>query len=514
MKLNNISIAMKVIIPSSVSLILVIFTALWAYSLSDKVRSLVEVDGITLASTVHQMDKDVIQVQQWFTDISATSGRDGLNDGFLQAEKSYRSLLTGLSILEVQYKKNNDEKHLAEVQAIRQKLEVFYLSGKEMANVYIEQGSLQGNKKMRLFDDQAGELSSLLKPFVDQHFNIMLGDIENMSDAVLSLMKGELIVFILIACSIITGAFLVLRMVMSNMQKSQMVIERLTRGELVGDLEIEAGKDEMGKMMGSLGDLYKRLQVIVGEVNKSSEQIRDSAGVISHDSENLSVLTSMQEQALHETSHSMKSITESLQSNAENAQRASNLANEATEVAREGALAITNTIGSMGQVDASSKKISEITSVIDGIAFQTNLLALNASVEAARAGEEGRGFAVVANEVRSLAQRSAGAAKEIKALIEESVERVDAFSQQVDASGEALAEIVGAVRRVSEVVDEIAKANHEQSTSVSEVDMVIRDMNSMTKENNGVAIEVADFSRKLKEQADYLSKLMNFFKIA
>jgi len=410
MKILNHSIATKILISSSASLVLVVLTALWTYHLSNEVHSLArlaEENGINLTNTARQMDKDVIQIQQ---------------------------------------------------------------------------------------------------------HDLMVQELKEVSKAVSFLMKGELIVFALIGLSIIASALFLLRMVLGPMRKVQLVIETLSRGELTGELKMENNKDEMGRLMAALSDLHQHLKTIVGEVNSSSEHIRDMAHDISSDNMNLSDLTARQASTLHETTESMTQVTDSVRKNAENAQRASELANEATDVAREGALAITNTIGSMGQVDASSKKISEITSVIDSIAFQTNLLALNASVEAARAGEGGKGFAVVANEVRSLAQRSAGSAKEIKDLIEESVQRVDAFSKQVDASGEALAEIVGAVREVSEVVDKMAQANQDQSIRVNEVNQSINEMSNMTESNNSVAMGVVSYSTKLKDEADHLSNLMKFFK--
>ncbi|MCW8831548.1 MAG: methyl-accepting chemotaxis protein [Gammaproteobacteria bacterium] len=473
---------------------------------------LAEEDGITLTNTAHQMDKDVIQIQQWLTDISATRGKDGLDDGFEQAEKSYQSFMAGLALFENQYSRVNNLEKLGEINLIRPLMEEYYLAGKEMADAYVKQGHIAGNKKMLMFDRQAARLSASLKPFITHHFDIMLHEMRKVSNAVSLLMKGELFVFLLIGFAIAASGFVLSRMVLGHIRKIQTVIEKMSRGEIVDDLALESGKDEMGRLMASLAELHHHLKVIVGEVNNSSAHVGRMAHDISADNMNLSDLTARQASTLHETTESMAQITNSVQLNAKNAQRASELANEATDVAREGALAITNTIGSMGQVDASSQKISEITAVIDNIAFQTNLLALNASVEAARAGEGGKGFAVVANEVRNLAQRSAGSAREIKELIEESVQRVDAFSQQVDASGEALAEIVGSVRQVSEVVDEMAQANQEQSMRVNEVNQSIREMSSMTESNNNVAAGVASYSAKLKEQADHMSNLMKFFK--
>ena len=516
MKILNCSIASRIFVLSSFALVLVVLTALWTYHISNEVHSLArlaEEDGISLTNTAHQMDKDVIQIQQWLTDISATRGGDGLDDGFKQAEKSYQSFLSGLVIFENQYNKSNDEEKLGEITLIRRLMDEYYLSGKQMANAYIEHGPAEGNKKMLLFDEQAKKLSASLKPFIDHHFGVMMRELNKVSNAVSFFMKGELIVFVLIGISIVASGFMLSRMVLGHIRKIQTVIEKLSRGELVGDLELDGRKDEMGRLMAALNDLHQHLKVIVGEVNSSSDQIGNMAHDISVDNMNLSDLTARQASTLHETTESMTQITDSVRDNAENAHKANELASKATDVAREGALAITNAIGSMGQVDASIQKISEITAVIDSIAFQTNLLALNASVEAARAGEGGKGFAVVANEVRSLAQRSAGSAKEIKTLIEESVQRVDAFGQQVDASAEALAEIVGAVREVSEVVDKMAQANQDQSIRVNEVNQSINEMSNMTESNNNVAADVASYSAKLKEQAIHLNNIMKFFKV-
>lgn len=514
MKIRDCSIAMKVILSSSLSILLVILTALWTYYLSNEVHSLAsltKVDGVVLTRTAQQMDKDIIQIQQRLTNAIATRDQ---KKSFDLAEESYQSLLSGLSIFENQYKKNNDAERVKEVLSLRQQANKYYVLGQKMAKSYIKDGASTGNENIRLFDQQAALLSTAIKPIIERHYNIMANELDDVSGALSLLMKGELIVFILIGLSILTSAGIILRLLSAHMRKSQAIIEKLARGELIGELVVAEGKDEMGKLMGALGDLYQHLQIIVGGVNDTSDKIRDTAYEISADNVNLSELIGRQTITLHETAGSMTQITRSVKENAENAEKASQLANNATEVAREGALAITNTIGSMGQVDASSKQISEITAVIDSIAFQTNLLALNASVEAARAGDGGRGFAVVANEVRNLAQRSAASAKEIKMLIEESVIRVDAFSQQVDASGEALGEIVGAVRQVSEVVEKIANASREQSQNVVEVNRAISDMNDMTESNNDAATEAANFSTRLRDQADHLSNLMNFFKVS
>ena len=230
MKILSCSIATKVILSAAVSLVLVILTALWTYHLSNEVHSLtrlVEDNGVVLTRTAQQMDKDVIQIQQYLTDISATRGLDNLNDGFDQAEKSYQSFLSGLSIFENQYKNNNDAERLAEISRIRQLFDAYYLSGKQMASAYIKYGPAEGNKSMTLFDEQAEILSTTLTPFIEHHYGIMMRELKDVSAAVSLLMKGELVVFLLIGFSVVSSAIILLRMMITTMRKSQSVVENL-----------------------------------------------------------------------------------------------------------------------------------------------------------------------------------------------------------------------------------------------------------------------------------------------
>ena len=255
----------------------------------------------------------------------------------------------------------------------------------------------------------------------------------------------------------------------------------------------------------------EKLTEVVGNIQGVAGLVRSGASEISQGNSNLSQRTEEQASSLEETASSMEEMTSTVRQNADNAAQANQLAKAAREQAEKGGSVVNQAVEAMQEINASSKKISDIIGVIDEIAFQTNLLALNASVEAARAGEQGRGFAVVASEVRNLAGRSATAAKEIKDLIEDSEDKVNEGSRLVNESGETLEEIVGGVKKVTDIVGEIAAASQEQSSGIEEVNKAVMQMDELTQQNAALVEEAAAASESLGEQADELNQMMRFF---
>ena len=257
----------------------------------------------------------------------------------------------------------------------------------------------------------------------------------------------------------------------------------------------------MGQLLQALKDMNASLGNIVGEVRSTTDSISTAAQEIAAGNSDLSQRTEEQASSLEETASSMEELTSTVKQNAENAKQANQLAANASDIAVKGGQAVNEVVQTMGSISASSKKIMDIISVIEGIAFQTNILALNAAVEAARAGEQGRGFAVVAAEVRNLAQRSAAAAKEITALIGDSVDKVDIGSRQVDQAGATMNEIVSAVKRVTDIMAEIAAASNEQSSGIEQVNQAIIQMDEVTQQNAALVEEAAAAAEAMQEQA-------------
>jgi methyl-accepting chemotaxis protein len=276
---------------------------------------------------------------------------------------------------------------------------------------------------------------------------------------------------------------------------------------------VTTGNDEIAVLMRALDGMQASLSTVVRQVRQGSDSVASASAEIASGNMDLSNRTEIQAGALERTDASMVELGEAVKHNAESTRQANQLALQASTVAVKGGEVVAQVVETMQGINASSRKIADIIQVIDGIAFQTNILALNAAVEAARAGEQGRGFAVVASEVRSLAGRSADAAKEIKALISASVERVEHGSALVDHAGVTMTEVVNSIKRVTDLMGEISAANNEQSTDVSEVAEVVMQMDQTTQQNAALVEQMAAAASSLRSQAQELVQTVAVFKL-
>ena len=287
---------------------------------------------------------------------------------------------------------------------------------------------------------------------------------------------------------------------------------QVASGDLTADIQATS-RDEVGQLLASLKRMNESLLATVREVRAGTETIVTASQQIASGNLDLSARTEQQASALEETASSMEELTSSVRQNADNARQANTLAQSASEIAARGGTVVSEVVSTMESINASSKKIGDIIAVIDGIAFQTNILALNAAVEAARAGEQGRGFAVVATEVRNLAQRSAGAAKEIRGLIMDSVAKVDAGGRLVDQAGATMQEIVQGIARVTDVMAEITSASAEQAMGIEQVNAAITQMDGVTQQNAALVEEAAAAAASMQDQAATLAQLVSTFRV-
>ncbi|MBC3934868.1 methyl-accepting chemotaxis protein [Undibacterium rugosum] len=323
------------------------------------------------------------------------------------------------------------------------------------------------------------------------------------------------LLFVVLVASVAFGglvAWLLTASITKPLSESLQLAETVASGDLRSSIEIE-GSDEVAQLLIALKNMNDNLAATVGQVRVGTETITVAAQEIASGNADLSQRTESQASSLEETASSMEELTSTVKQNADNARQANQLVVSATNVAVKGGAVVGQVVETMGSIKDSSRKIVDIIGVIDGIAFQTNILALNAAVEAARAGEQGRGFAVVAAEVRNLAQRSASAAKEIKSLIGDSVDKVDQGSKLVDEAGKTMDEIVTSVQHVADIMSEITAASQEQSSGIEQVNLAITQMDEMTQQNAALVEQAAAAAESMEEQSVTLAQAVSVFKL-
>jgi len=469
---RKIKLSAKLVLGFAVPMLAIVAIAIDAFvvagSVNDNIKT-VQVESkesFEFAILAQNMKLDVVQVQQWLTDISATRGLDGLDDGFAEAEKSQQSFLSGLAKFKEMYARQNNKQYITETEEIKRAFEAYYEAGKKMAKAYVNGGPADGNKHMGNFDNTAEALSEAITPLMERQVLKGHAGLKSIHSSVNMLQRSVLIVSMIV----FTLSFILIWFISKSITKP---IRRIIEG-----------------------------------LNEGSDQVASASGQVSSASQLLAEGSSEQAASIEETSSSFEEMSSMTKQNADNASQADNLMKDANQLVEKANKSMVELTGSMVEISATSEETSKIIKTIDEIAFQTNLLALNAAVEAARAGEAGAGFAVVADEVRNLAIRAADAAKDTAELIEGTVKKVSEGSELVTRTNEAFIQVADSTSKVGELVGEISAASKEQAQGIEQVNTTVSEMDKVTQQNAANAEESASASEEMNAQAEQMKAIV------
>jgi methyl-accepting chemotaxis protein len=513
MNIRNLSIGQRLAIGFGIVIALLIMLAGISYmrisSLNNEVGALVK-ERYPKTVVANSVKADVNEATRSMLNVLIMTDPDQIKKELQNIEARNASATAAIDNLAKSTTDAKGQEILKQIAAIRAKFMPSQTSFVGMINADQKDDAMV--KFMFSLRPQQGKYFEQLDKFIAYQNELMVNS-GNEASAVTSRTQG-LILAVTLGASVLSllVAFLVARSITGPLNEAVGIARRVADGDLTSVIEVNS-TDETGQMMDALKHMNESLIKIVAEVRAGTHSIASASGEIASGNLDLSERTEQQATSLGQTSASMRELTGTVQQNADNARQANQLAATASDVAVRGGSVVSHVIDTMGSITASSKKIVDIIGVIDGIAFQTNILALNAAVEAARAGEQGRGFAVVASEVRNLAQRSAAAAKEIKTLIGDSVDKVREGSTLVEQAGVTMEEVVASVRRVTDIMGEITSASQEQSAGIAQVNTTILEMDETTQQNAALVEEAAAAAASMQDQAANLARVVSVFKL-
>ena len=513
--LSRLRIGPRLVLSTALPLVMFAIFSVWLWQSLGIIRVGVTThltQEVEVALLAKDMSKDVVQVQQYLQDISATRGQDGLDDGFDKAAESRGHFLQSLARFEAYHRAGGNARELADLAHLREDFDAYYAAGVAMARAYVEGGPAQGNLQMAPFDRTSEALQEGMDKLVDGAIQDMQNEVKGVADEAQLLRQTAMALCVVVMVLTLLLSWRITRSIVRPLQEAMRSLGRVAQGDLAFEIAVR-GRDEVAQLMDSLKTMQGQLRGICLGVRTNAEQVASASEQIATGNQDLSVRTEEQATALQQTAASMEELGTTVRQSADSAQEANQLAQAASDVAVKAGEAVHDMVQTMQGINESSRRIGDIIGVIDGIAFQTNILALNAAVEAARAGEQGRGFAVVAAEVRSLAGRSAEAAREIKSLITDSVERVASGSAQVAQAGSTITEAVDAIQRVTTLMSGISLTTRQQQQGIGQIDTAVHQMDSATQQNAALVEESAAAAHSLSDQAQHLLQLTSVFRL-